>query len=334
MTREGCVRSDAGRGAVAAILLLTAIALCVGCSSKAPRPAVSSPPPATAPDTGLVPSLVRVATLRVGLPSPRRSNLLFTCDESIAVPRIGSASYVHDMLDATGRRWLRVDGPAATQVASATGDSAGALAPDTLIVRAFEDATDEEIAFERGELDAAVFWPGELSARMRSDARFRDPELGLRRRGVVVCVATAADTLAPLRADLDALDREAFGGDLLPWRELEPDPRPEAPARWSVDANLSGARHLERILARVARPGGTRTLKLFYIDQPVVAADAAAAAWRRPGVTPLFALRCPVLVRPAALADVRAIGARAFAELAPNAAPAFGEFKLPVGFWR
>jgi hypothetical protein len=100
---------------------------------------------------------------------------------------------------------------------------------------------------------------------------------------VVACVAAAADTFAALRADLDALDREAFGGDLLAWRELEPDARPEAPARWSVDATVPGARHLERILARVARPGGTRPLKLVYVDQPVVAADAAGAAWRTPG---------------------------------------------------
>jgi hypothetical protein len=306
------VRGATGLAAVA--LLLTAIAIS-GCGPRAPRPAVAPTPPAVVPDSG--PVLPRVATLRVGLPSPRRANLLFTCDGPVGPPRIGSATYARDTLDAAGRRWLRVEGTAATQVASVTGDSAGALAPDTLIVRAFEDATDEEIAFERGELDAAVFWPGELSARMRSDARFRDPELALRARGAVVCVATAADTLAPLRADLDALDREAFGGDLLPWRDLEPDPRPEAPARWSVDATLPGARPLERILARVARPGGTRTLKLMYVDQPVAAADAATAAWRTPGVTPLFAVRCPVLVRPAALANVRSIGTRAFAALAP-----------------
>ena len=317
MTREGCVRMDAGRGTTglaAVALLLTAIA-CSSCGSRAPRPAVASPPPAVVPDAGTV--LPRVATLRVGLPSPRRGNLLFTCDAPLATPRIGSAAYARDTLDAAGRRWLRVEGPAPTQVASVTGDSAGALAPDTLIVRAFEDATDEEIAFERGELDVAVFWPGELSARMRSDARFRDPELALRARGVVACVAAAADTFGGLRADLDALNREAFGGDLLPWRELEPDPRPDAPARWSVDATVPGARHLDRILARVARPGGTRTLKLIYVDQPVAAADAAVAAWRTPGVTPLFAVRCPVLVKPATLANVRSIGATVFAALAP-----------------
>ena len=308
MTREGCVRSDAVRAVVAA-MLLTAIAG-AGCGSRAPRPAVSSPPPVAVPDAG--PVLPRVATLRVGLPSPRRANLLFTCGAPLATPRIGSAAYARDPLDDTGRRWLRVP-----EANGAAQDSAGAFAPDTLLVRAYEDATDEEIAFERGELDAAVFWPGELSARMRSDARFRDPELALRARGVVACVAAAADTFQALRADLDALDREAFGGDLLPWRELEQDPRPEAPARWSVDAAVPGARPLERILARVSRPGGTRTLKLVYIDQPVVAADAAAAAWRTPGVTPLFAVRGPVLVRPAVLADVRAIGARAFAALAP-----------------
>ena len=324
MTREGCVRLDAVRGVAAATLLLTAIAG-AGCGARAPRPATPPPPPAAVPEAGLV--IARVATLRVGLPSPRRANLLFTCDAALAAPRIGSATYARDTLDATGRRWLRVPAP--------SPESVGTRAPDTLSVRAFEDATDEEIALERGELDAAVFWPGELSARMRSDARFRDAELGLRSRGVVACVGAAADTLAPLRADLDALNREAFGGDLLPWREfvqppdaamgvahLELDPRPEAPARWSVDATLPGARHLERILARVSRPGGTRTLKLVCIDQPVAASDAGGADWRTPGVTPLFAVRCPVLARTAAAADVRAIGAQWFAELAPCGAGA------------
>src|SRR5204862_6013385 len=134
---------------------------------------------------------------------------LFKCDAPPSAPRIGTATYAADTLDPSARRWLRLSQP--------TPDSAGALAPDTLLVRAFEDPTDEEIAFERGELDAAVFWPGELSARMRFDARFRDPEWGMRSRGVLACIAGAGDTLGAPRADMEALNREAFGGDLLPW---------------------------------------------------------------------------------------------------------------------
>jgi len=290
---------DAVRVAAGAVPLLTALA-CAGCSVPPRQPAGMPPPPA---------HVERVPTLRIGLPSLRRGNLLFTCDAPAAAPRIGSATYAPDSLDPSGHRWRRVQ--------EATPDSAGALAPDTLLVRAFEDATDEEIAFERGELDAAVFWPGELSARMRYDARYRDPELGLRARGVLACVAGAGDTLGAPRADMEVLNREAFGGDLLPWSELEPGPGGGPPARYVVDPTVPGAKHLERILGRIPSAGVTRTLKLVYLDQPVV--GATTSGWRTPGVTPLFALRCAVLVGSRARGGVLAIGAGAFAELAPCA---------------
>jgi len=47
--------------------------------------------------------------------------------------------------------------------------------PDTMIVQLFDDAADEEIALERGELELGVFWPDELSAHMREHPRWRDP---------------------------------------------------------------------------------------------------------------------------------------------------------------
>ena len=293
---------DAVRVAAGAALLLTALEV-LGCGRAKHAPEAPPPPPAMA--------AARVATMRIGLPSTRRGNVLFDCVGKATAPHMGSAMYAPDSLDPTGRRWLRVQ--------MATPDSAGALAPDTLVVRAFEDATDEEIAFERGDVDVAVFWPGELSARMRFDARFRDPELGLRSRGVLACVAGAGDTLGAPRADMEVLNREAFGGDLMPWSDLEPAPADSPPARYTVDPALPGAKHLERILARIPSAGVTRTLKLVYLDQPVAAGDAAMGAWRTPGVTPLFAVRCAVLVAARSRDGVRAIGAHAFAELAPRA---------------
>ena len=160
MTRARCVRTDAVRS-VAVAALLTAMTS-AGCAVP------QHEPPGLPPAPG---NIARVATLRVGLPAAGRASLLFACDASPGAPRIGSATYVADSLDASRHRWLRAD-----QTAS---DSAGMLAPDTLVVRACAEATDEEIAFERGELDAAVFWPGELSAR------FHDPERGVRSRGAL-----------------------------------------------------------------------------------------------------------------------------------------------------
>jgi hypothetical protein len=274
----------------AAVVLLLAATFAAGCVAPAPEPVVQSPPPASRPDSASATLLARVATLRVGLPAPGRANLLFGCDAPPFAPRIADTLLV---------------------------GSAGEVV--VLVGRAFDEATDEEIAFERGELDVAVFWPGELSARMRFDARLGDPELGLRSRGVLASVAGAGDTLGPPADDMDALNREAFAGDLLPWSALDLVPEQGAPVRYTVDRTVPGAKHLERILARVARPGGTRTLKLVYLDQQVMAGDAAWAAWRTPGVTPLFAIRCPVLARPEARAAVDAIGAHAFSELAPCA---------------
>jgi hypothetical protein len=283
-----------------------------GCSVPMRRQAGMPPPPA---------DVQRVGTLRVGLPSPRRGNLLFTCDAPPnlhPVPHIGSTSYVSDSLDPTGRRWLRV--------AEATADPAGALAPDTLVVHAFGDATDEEIALERGELDVAVFWPGELSARMRADERFRDPQLGVLDKGVLAYERTAADSLAPPRADMEVLNREAFGGDLLPWSELVPDSVDGPLARYTVSPYLPGAEHLERILRRIPSAGATRTLTLNYLDVPWSvfktplpdvnsSLGSLVSAYR-----PLFLVRCMVVAHPSARAAVRRIGADVFARLAPRAA--------------
>jgi hypothetical protein len=72
---------------------------------------------------------------------------------------------------------------------------------------------------------------------------------------------------------------------------------------------------LERVLARSAASGGGRTLRLSYLDVPLAAHDSIRAAWRTRGVTPLFAVRCPVLASPAAREAVTRIGADAFANL-------------------
>jgi hypothetical protein len=192
------------------------------------------------------------------------------------------------------------------------------LAPDTLLVRLFADAADEEIALERGELDVAVFWPGELTSRMRSDARWRDAARGVRAHGVLVGVPAATDTLVVPLADLLTMNHEVFGGDLVPWSELEPLSSPAgtgAPARWTVDPALPGARVLERVLARSAPGAGARSVRLTYRDVPVAAHDSVQAAWRTPGVTPAFAIGCPVLAAPSARSLVSGIGADAFANL-------------------
>lgn len=249
----------------------------------------------------------RVALLRVGLPGGGRTNLLFACAGSGVAPRLGTTSYVADSSAPGSHRLVRAPDP-----------NDAALAPDTLRVRLYADAADEEIALERGELDVAVFWPGELSARMRGDARWRDAPRGVRARGVLVAVAAATDTSSVPLGDLTAMNREVFGGDLVPWSELEPPPSPPGPAppaRWRADSALPGARVLERVLARGAPAAGARSVRLSYLDVPLAAHDSVQSGWRTPGVTPAFAIGCPVLAGPAARGVVAGLGAGAFANL-------------------
>ena len=256
---------------------------------------------------GEAPIAARIAVLRVGLPGHGRTNLLFACAGAGVAPRLGAASYSADSISAGAFRLVREPGVADALVA-----------PDTLLVRLFADAADEEIALERGELDAAVFWPGELSARMRGDARWRDPARGVRARGVVACVSAATDTLTMPLNDLAALNRDVFGGDLRPWNELEPALPPLAAsprARVEVEGAMPGARVLERVLARKPAGAGARTVRLVYLDVPLVAHDSVRATWRVRGVTPVFAVLCPVLAAPAARELVARLGADAFANL-------------------
>jgi hypothetical protein len=255
---------------------------------------------------GEAPAFVRVALLRVGLPGRGRTNLLFSCAAAGVSAKLGADEYGVVSLGLGAYRLAHV------------ATSEPSFAPDTLIVRLFTDAADEEIALERDELDVAVFWPGELSARLRGDERWRGAARGVRARGVLAGLAGSSDTLALPLAELANVNRELFGGDLVAWSELESaasSAAESAPARWTADAALPGARVIERVLARSGAGTSARPVRLAYLDVPIAAGDAAAATWRTRGVTPVFAVGCPVLATPAARASVARLGADAFANL-------------------
>ncbi|HKQ59108.1 MAG TPA: hypothetical protein VJY35_14705, partial [Candidatus Eisenbacteria bacterium] len=90
--------------------------------------------------------------LRIGFPSAVRSHALLAC-QSVVIAAPPTHRIEHDR---SGYRLVR---DAARPDASAW--------PETLQVRLFDDGADQEIALERGELDVAVFRPGELSAHLR-----------------------------------------------------------------------------------------------------------------------------------------------------------------------
>lgn len=107
------------------------------------------------------------ALLRVGYPSSRRVAAGFRCRNARLSPA----------LDTLGYRAVSRSDP--HRLVRDTSITAEAPWPDTLVVRFFDESADQEIALERGELDVAVFWPGELSKHMRESPHFRD--LGMAR---------------------------------------------------------------------------------------------------------------------------------------------------------
>src|SRR5262245_61784256 len=104
--------------------------------------------------------------LRVGYPSTARTQPFFKC----RLMTFDSRDYRIDTVIARSYRLVRVL------------DSA---VPETLLVRLFDDAADEEIALERGELDAAVFWPGEPSSHIRQIMNWNERWSACRFRGVI-----------------------------------------------------------------------------------------------------------------------------------------------------
>jgi hypothetical protein len=268
------------------------------------------------------PRVEPVTLLRVGFPSARRSNLLFACPDASLAAAFGPHPYRLVARFEEAERWVRLSAEAGT-----------APWPDTLAVRWFHEATDEEIALERGELDVAVFWPGEASTRARRDSRWGGVLLARRSRGVLAVLPADARDQGPAAARADsarlaALDQELFRGDLEPWPALAApwagaaaDSAPGAgatpaagAARLVVDASIPGRRALEGVLERESprASGGARTLRLVYLDVPPDsvgrAADDAAAPLLR------YAVRCPLLCTPRARPWVEAIGAGAFAD--------------------
>ena len=248
------------------------------------------------------PPLLPLALLRIGYPGSGRASLLFACGG--ARPRPPHAAFRTDSLAENAYRFVR------------TGETPGAPWPDTILARLFGESADEEIALERGELDVAVFWPGEASSRLRADPRWQALAYGA--RGVLAAVAPAGSTpatgpaaLSPNLAPLAALGDEMFRGDLAPWRDSGASPAPPAPQpapaglRFVVDPSCPGRATIERFLARVS-PGAearrdSAIVRLIYQDSPARPPDSLR-------VTPLFVVRCAVAFEPGLRAHVAALG--------------------------
>lgn len=138
------------------------------------------------------PFVLPLPLLRIGFPAPSRMKAVVPCDRMRPVPPSPSGLYREE---AAGERSWRL-----VRDSSAVVDRPW---PDTLEIRIFEEATDEEIALERGDVDAALFRTGEPSRYIldRVGGEIRLPERGtllawpgLRR----YLVALGPDSLAAL----------------------------------------------------------------------------------------------------------------------------------------
>ena len=227
--------------------------------------------------------------LRVGYPSGSRSNLIIDCGRTTLT--LPGPVHAYRVEEKTDHRFRLVRDPDAIVRPSW---------PDTLIVRLFDESGDEEIAMERGDLDVAVFWPGELSTHARALPTMIEG-VGTMRRGVIGAIwlgpeRAPDDSVAITVPDLHALGQlqtDLLGYDLAPYgvRGFEhPDSswRPSAEhstARFEVDHALPGWRALEVYLDRHSGPRAARErpgrIWVFYVDAPWYDPPAVANAIAR-----------------------------------------------------
>lgn len=260
--------------------------------------------------------------LRIGYPAARRSAPFFACPEVGILKR----GYRSERLGEQGYRMVRDP--------SVALDAAWA---DTLEVRLFSEAVDEEIALESGRLDIAIFWPGELSPSMRDNPRWHGFSTGVWKWGLVALSWGIGD--APESGDeldaFDSLNRDLFRGDLVPlWGSVRGRAAADSLPAVRVDEYppFPERAKIQRYLDRRGKgwsPRGpappARAARLFYLGPANAAWDSLGhdvVEALRSGVfspsfrqnlsdhriVPLFAIHCPVVCAPGLRAHVRAMG--------------------------
>jgi hypothetical protein len=201
-------------------------------------------------------------SLRLGYPAAGRPNLMIACDSM--APPISAWSYRTETLTDHQVRWVRNPG---TPVHLPW--------PDTMMVRLFDDSADEEIAFERGDLDIALFWPGELSRHAR-DLWPQQPHsvFGPKPTGVIAALRVGSSDSGGQgltdgeRRALARMGDVMLGTDLFPYWNTDSQPRPGNSARFEVDHGCPGWQGMERFLNN-GTPATTDPLDrvhVFYLD--------------------------------------------------------------------
>jgi hypothetical protein len=252
--------------------------------------------------TAAPPVIRGLPLLRLGYPAPGRKNLLFDCSgQSLRAPVLLGA-YKPETLSGQTYRLVRDS----TITVSAPW-------PDTLLIRLYDEVADEEIALERGDLDAAIFWPGEASTHIRDAMRWQGRPSGRPVRSLLA--VSALGPSAPIdstwlraneRVALTRLNQELFHGDLTLWPYGEIPPPSTVSARFEVSASIPGRDSIERFLNRAlgssTGPGSSRIVRLSFLDPPPESISS------RPSFTVGFIVYCPVISAPRLLPYLDAIG--------------------------
>jgi hypothetical protein len=277
------------------------------------------------------PSIRPLSLLRIGYPAPGRSNLLFTCDRVTPRPPLDSDLYRVDALSDRSFRFVR-----RPEVASE------APWPDTLLVRLFEIAADEEIALERGDLDVAVFWPGEPSPHIRSHTAWKgSPSGSFAGWSLAAELPASLDPGALVSSGsearvLRAMNEDLFRGDLSACGSVSAAAPPDsaaprsARARFEVSRAIPGWQPLERFLNQglpSKSSSGTPLVRLQRIQgRPP---DGPAGGHAAPGLSEpargacVFDIRCPILSAPRLRPYLSALGSDAMVRLF-TCSPGFG----------
>ena len=230
------------------------------------------------------------SVLRVGYPAHGRKHPLIDCPRQTPDSSALQGAYELEAID--GRSFRMVRDPSYSVARSW---------PDTLLIRLFDDAADEEIALERGDLHVAVFWPGEASPHIRAAMGWQSGASG-RWAGCFLATtewrAAVRDPRGLSSDEQDALARlnqEMFRGDLVPWPGAPPSRLEGGTARFEVDPAVPGRESLERFLNQAMPPGAAGSDRVIRLElRHEVEGD-----WRSEAPsTRVFSIGCPVLSAP------------------------------------
>jgi hypothetical protein len=188
--------------------------------------------------------------LRVGYPAAGRKHPLIDCSGQTPDTTFLQGAYAWDAIGSQSYRLVR--------------DPSYSIArswPDTLLVRLFDEVSDEEIALERGDLDVAIFRPGEASPHIREAMHWEGRPLGRwSSSSLTVAGRPGGDATAPeglTKEAFDALTRlnqEMFRGDLIPLPDVEVTTQTPPIQRFEVGSSIPGYARIQRFLDQAMPP--------------------------------------------------------------------------------